>query len=401
MTAQAQQQPATWGGIARIMLWALAFLYAAGALLPKPDEPMPFMGGAATKDVRAVATIPEDPRFVRFPPRHAGLNIQWINDSTGAIFRTDPDMPFGGYTDTQLVAALARDAIAQKTGSDIGIDANIQPDMGPVEMYSSVAAAIAQKPDMIVLSVSPYWVFNGYEIVKRQAHLNTAPALWAQHMASWPWLITLASPANNLWAMAAAHIPVIRDSSAYRGIVERRKMMLPQKLRPATAAGVDLSSGTRSTLGFWVCEGALKGDCDAIRDDSGKRVNLRTWYGQMMDISELDGHGMTQAAFAKTLSILHDSGIPSLVYRIPVPKEMTDNPGSRAQIDKIEAVMQAYAAQYKDSNIHIVPQVPEDIVATATFRENDNSAHMTDAGQYPAWLAGRVADILQERNTGK
>lgn len=383
------------------MLWALAFLYAAGALLPKPEEPMPFMGGAATADARAVATIPEDPRFLRFPPRHAGLNIQWINDSTGAIFRADPDMPFGGYTDTKLVAALARNMIADKTGSDTGIDVNVQPDMGPVEMYSSVAAAIAERPDMIALSVSPFWAFNGYEIIKRPAHLNSAPALWARHMASWPWLVTLASPANNLWAMAAAHIPVIRDSSAYKGIVERRKMMLPQKLRPATAAGVDLSSGTRSTLGFWVCEGALKGDCAAIRDDSGKRVNLRTWYGEMMDISDLDGRGMSQAALEKTLSILHDSGIPTLIYRIPVPRELTNTPGSRAKIDKIDSVMQAYQARYKDSNIHIVTQVPDDIVATATFRENDNSAHMTDAGQYPAWLAARVTEILKERNTGK
>ncbi|MEZ0260797.1 MAG: hypothetical protein ACAH80_07295, partial [Alphaproteobacteria bacterium] len=212
---------ATWWGIIRIAFWVALFLTAASIYLPSAPENVPFEESPRNPRLRLTATIAEDPRFMLKLPRQEGLNIAWITDSSGALFPPDKYVAEAKYKDTKLISSFVLDRLQKLAKSEnIGIDLNIQPGLRSLETYSSVAGALESKPDMIVLSFNPFWNLNGYEIHKRRAHLNRASGLWAQHPPAWPWLVTLASPANNLWSALGRKYAIISDMRLYKGRIE-------------------------------------------------------------------------------------------------------------------------------------------------------------------------------------
>ncbi len=383
---------ATWWGIVRIAFWVALFLTAASIYLPSAPENTPFEASPHNPRLRLTATIAEDPRFVLKLPRQEGVNIAWITDSSGAIFPPDKFVAEADYKDTKLIPSLVLDRL-QKMGKqkDIGIDLNIQPGLRALENYSSAAAAIESKPDAIVMSFNPFWLMNGYEIHKRRAHLNRASALWAEHPPAWPWLVTMASPANNLWSALGRKYAIISDMGLYKGRIEA---LLPHIApQPAAEPAGDKVQLIKSNVVFWACFGTLKEDCTKIIHPSGKGLDNRLWYREMLKLSDMNSMGLAADIWQKTIDMLIHSGIPSYIYMMPVGPDVKGDAAAYDKLQDFEAFLQDYAKRYEGTNIHITPRIPADIQKSIKFRPDD-SAHVITPGKLDYYLAQQIWPII-------
>lgn len=390
---------ASWGGLLRITFWTAFFIWLAGHYAPPPPKPsLVYLGVAATKQVRLVATIPEDPRYVSFPPKQEGTNIYWVQDSTVAVHHPDPDEPRVDL-DTVLVPTYVLDILHSFAGrKDIGFDVNAQPYLGGVEFYSAAAAAIAAKPDMIVISVSPFNLFTSHEIIQRPAHLSRASSLWAKHPQSWGWMLFLPSPANHLWALAGQWLPLVRDASLYKGFIDRLAYRLPKQVWPQRVKQSRDIGGVGRRIVFWFCEGNLKEECPSFFTPEGKTRDMLIWYREKLRAADIAGTGITRSAWEKSLEILRDSGIPTLIYNIPVGNFISA-PETYANLPKIEAILKESAEKYKGTNVQIIPAIPDEIVKTVRFRYGD-SEHLAQEGHFPRFLAEQIWAVMKEKNIG-
>jgi hypothetical protein len=386
-------------GLARIFLWTLFFLWLAGALLPPASEHVPFMENAKGTRLRPVATIVEDPRFIRDDLQPLpGRRIAWITDSTSAIFPPGRAIADAAYADATLVPALVLDLLnAPPRRADASIDLNIQLGMRSIESYSSVAAALLEKPDLVVLSFNPAWMLSRHEIHKRDAHLNRASSLWARHPESWAWLPLLASPANHAWAIGAQHLRILRQSALYKG---RAEALLPAFSPGATGTAPEADAGkvqlVRSGVVFWVCFAALSTEeCGRIiRPGAG--LDNRLWYRELMKLADLGGDGFSGWAWRNTLVILRQSGIPTLIYAIPVPADLRDDPAAYEKMQRVHELLDKLRAEYEGTNIQIIPRIPPEVVKTARFRPDDG-IHLVTPGKFDDYLADRIWHILQQQ----
>lgn len=392
---------ATWWGIIRIAFWVAFFLTAASLYLPSAPENVPFEASPRNPRLRLTATIAEDPRFMLKLPRQEGINIAWITDSSGAVFPADKYVAEAEYKDTKLIPSLALDRLQKLARTDnIGVDLSIQPGLRSLENYSSVAAAIESKPDMIVLSFNPFWLLNGYEIHKRRAHLNRASGLWAEHPPAWPWLLTLASPANNLWTALGSKYAIISDMSLYKGRIEA---MLPRFPTPQAAnkpaEQEDRVQLIKSNVVFWVCYGALREKCLPIVKPTGG-VDNKLWYREMLKLSDLQSYGMARDIWQKTLDMLAHSGIPTYIYMMPSGPDVKLDDAAYEKLQEMEKLLELSADRYKDTNVHITPRIPPDVLRTMKFRPDD-SAHVITQGKFDHYLAQQIWHIIEQDKVGK
>ena len=380
---------ASYAGILRILCWTAFFLALASHFLPPITENGPFIANTKGTHIRPVVTIPEDPRFIRDDlPALKGFNIAWIGDSTSAIYPPDKTIPDANYEEVKLVPAHVL-GLLEKLASrkDINIDLNLQPGARSVESFSAVAAAIQSKPDLIVLSFNPVWTFEGYEIHKRQAHLNRASALWAHYTESWPWLALLASPANNLWALAAQPFKILRQSTLYKSyftglMPDFTKSRLPVR-------DMDKLQHMRSGLVFWVCIGKMGNDCPKVMQPNNTDLDNKLWYRELFKLEDVDGEGFTWWAWRNKLAILRQSGIPTLIFDEPLGDDIKQDPEAYENLKRIQDILKDFRQKYNGTNIHIIDRIPEDIVKSATFR-SDDSIHMVTEGKFDDYLAQQI-----------
>lgn len=388
---------ATWGSIARILCWMVFFLLLPNLFLPQPTIKHPFAESAGKADIRLVATIFEDPRFVEtLPPRGKGMTIAWVADSTGGLYPPDIAIGNAAYKDVTLIPALTLDRLKKKSGNaDIGIDLNMQLGLRSVEAFSSLAAAIKARPAMIVMGFNPFWMFNGWEIHKRQAHLNRAAGLWASHVSAWPWLFSVASPANILWSAAGQYIGLIRDAGSYGDYLPLAPFSAdaPKSKKAAKPDGKTVQINMGSVV-FWGCLARMRQECSTLFDKDMKKTNNRLWYRELAKMSD-PSSGFAPGAVDKMLEMLKDSGIPAFIYVIPTSQDVTEDKDAGARLADIRAHMRKLADRYKGGNVHILADIPKGMIDDSDFRADD-AAHLEKPGVFPAFLADNILSVMKQ-----
>lgn len=387
---------ASWPGLLRIAAWTALFVWLAGTLAPPlKHELQPKKG--ETAEARLVATIAEDPRYINTLPRAPGFNIQWVMDSTAGIFIPHPEVPQTSIGYKLIPAVVVEELKAAVPDEKFTFDVSVRPYLGGVEFYSAAAAAIAARPDMIVMSVSPFNLLDSHEIVQRTAHLSRASALWARHPQSWAWMPFIPSPANHLWALLGQHFTAIRDSSVHKGAIDA--LVFNMRIRPPALQVIRFPEGVGRNLIFWICEGILKTGCPDYIYSGGKTQDMQLWYREKLKIADLDGKGLSRSAWNKSLEILHESGLPVFIYQIPTGNILQDKL-AYDNLARFNQILEADAEKYKNTNVHIVSQVTKDVIDTVKFRYNDNE-HLSEGGRFPAYLGQQIWHILQQHRRDK
>lgn len=380
-----------WPSLLRIIFWAVFFLYNASATLPEVQENNLYARAVAGTRVTPVTTIDNDPRFIRddLPlPTKNGVRIAWITDSTGVIYLPDRSILNTMYADLKFISVHVLKLLEEKRGlKDASIDISPILAVKTIENLSAVAALIETRPQMIVMSLNPTWIFYGYEILSKKAFLNKASALWIKHSETWPWMLMIASPVNHLWALAGQHFKIIRQSTLYK------PMFQPP---PPEEDGTKKKQSRKkiSDTIFWVCSSSTKENCETILIADQKH-NMEFVYNEFFKLSDPASNGFAAWSLQNTLDILEKSGIPTLIYTAPASEKIKKDAEAYKKILLINDAISGLRKKYEGTNIRIIDRIPENIQRSATYLNNDNF-HIVAPGKLDDFLADEIWHTIQQ-----
>ena len=194
--------PTVWS-LLRIGVVLVLALVLAGVVLP--DHPgqtrtAPYNSRLATPTTRNVALPLNDPRGFK-PSNHPNrFNVAWVGGSE--LLGVDPKRP-------AFIPRLVNDKIGAVDGHRVDTDIYFLNAIRLADELSAESAAVAAKPDMLVISLNPVWVLNDLA-VQQWGYLDGVLArgsLWPP--SSWSVGASLVSPGDVGWrALSSISRPV-------------------------------------------------------------------------------------------------------------------------------------------------------------------------------------------------
>jgi len=243
------------------------------------------------------------------------------------------------------------------------------------DTYALLVAAIAQKPDAIIMTVNPFWVFNGYAIAQSETRFGTALNDRGFSFDHLIFSALLAYPRDTAFSLVGDSFQLIRDNLGYHRLVVKD---LPS---PAASSGKPdklIDVYFKYPLDFWL-------------DMGGK------WHGdrvrKLMRVSNPDGTYWNQYFLRQSLERLAESGIPAYIYLAPTNPELMTN---QADADSYLAVMNGMQKYFANSapNIKFDLRLPTEITASMRFGD---LYHYSDSGKLPDFLAAQIQNTLGDK----
>ncbi len=399
---------ATWPGVIRILLWALLFLYLGGSLLPERKREVPFSENVGGLPVTPRVTLPSDPEFVdQSLPSAEKIKkrIAWISDSSSVIYR--PGAKFLDFTtmkENSLLPLKTLEIIDASEPGTYGIDLYLRLSLRSLESYTLTALALENKPDVVVLTLNPFFVFNSHAFFKGDSHFARASGVWAEHTSSWPWLLTLTSPADHLWSLLARRLNVFAKAPLFAKDVAELKQGFWNSIFPELkGSGVSILPPSEENLKenamiFWVVQRYLRGDLSKIVNEKNEAINS-LWYRQLIRLSDFDANSLNRVALEKTLRLLKASGVKAIIYLAPVSDAIREDAVAWEYYQSVKAAVRDIGAAYDDDRIGVIADMPPEKLSSSLFVSNDD-VHMEDEGDFDLFLAEEILK-LSEYNTDK
>jgi len=376
-------QPTLWG-ILRIAVWTYLFLYLFAIFLPEPQPTSTDPSESGRPDLIPMKLEQGDLKWIRkkpdMPNNHA--TIAWVADSSSKVVSID------ALTRSTVVRALP-DEVMRSLDRNFNIKPSVlfyyMKGRREAETYTLLLEAISQKPDAIVVTLNPFWVFNPYAIALEDNRYGTALNSRGLKLDNLIISSLLAYPRDTAFSLVGNSLRLFRDNLGYH------RLFMHTAPLPSTRT----SSGKRDELTelyfkeplvFW-----LDKIVPEIHDEGGGRHGDRE--RKVMRVSDPDRANWNQYFLKLSLERLAESGIPTFIYLAPVnPKLMT----SQADADSYLAVMNAIQKYFASPphNIKFDLRLPPEITASIKF---DDLYHMSESGALPDFLASRIQNTLGDK----
>ncbi|MBI1216872.1 MAG: hypothetical protein GC185_13800 [Alphaproteobacteria bacterium] len=383
---------AGWQGVARACLWCLFFLVVAGGLAPHPAEEIPFTKAAAGTPVVPMVTIADDHRLIREDVKRdpEKLDILWISDSSGVLIAADKDFVTAGEDDTRILPAfVARDLQDRYGLKNFTIHFYAQLGMHPVDKLIFTLEALRRKPDLIVMPINPFYDFSHYKVMGQNAPLQLAPRAFADRPALWPLGLAIVSPSNGLLTLAGDRLRVICEAGPIKREVERNLLSRFSLLTHGNAGEEAKFDSPLNNVGFWIAYELLGGDVSRITGRDGKPSQQMLNQRVMESGSPLLRHSLATESTRRVMDYLRQSGIPALLYTMPLGDPYYLSPSSANALGNIRDYLRAENRAHEKGTLRLIPEIPANIRRTITFRPGDNT-HITEPGAFDDYLARQI-----------
>lgn len=376
--------PASGPRLLRIALFTLALLVLAALLLPAVPVRATFDDDLAGTGITPMATSSNDSRWVRddiatFPvtdrPR-----VAWISGSSVLIR--------DGLSVQRVIPDLVNQALAQPA------DLYMYTLTGQraLDTYLLTQDAIARQPDLLVLTINPFWILNEQAVYYKANLFNRGASLW-WNSRDWSKQLLLVPPSAHLWNIAGRHLPIIARRYDYQ------RALLTRVRGPRTGGSTQQESKQPARafdysqpLTFWIAQRKYKGDLSELAPD-GADLNVALWQAEAMIASHPDSGVMPRELLEDLLQTIADSGIPAVLYMAPVAPELLENAAAAATYATLKARFQELTAPHQGPGLQILTDVPADISNSLEFADY---LHLREPGRLPAWLAARIDTALAE-----
>jgi hypothetical protein len=365
-------QPTLWG-ILRIAVWTCLFLYLSAFFLPEPQPTRTDPVVSGRPDVFPMKMEEGDLKWLRNKPDMQGSHatVAWIADSSAKVNGVDP------LTGSRSIQALPVQVMRSLDRDNIKLNNLFYYMKGrrEADTYALLVAAIAQKPDAIVMTVNPFWVFNGYAIAQSDTRFGTALNNRGFGFDRLIFSSLLAYPRDTAFSLVGDSFQLIRDNLGYH------RLFVHDSPTPAASSGKPdelIDVYFKYPLDFWL-------------DMGGK------WHGdrvrKLMRVSNPDGTYWNQYFLRQSLERLAESGIPTYIYLAPANPELMTN---QADADSYLAVMNGMRKYFANSpsNIKFDLRLPPEITASLKFGD---LYHYRDSGKLPDFLAVQIQNILGDK----
>jgi len=391
MTDSAQiYRPTPWG-LVRICVFVVALLWCIGLLFPAsnwaPAEPHMATEVASDPRIRPALAPRDDGRGVvdrlGFLTVRADTpspaTIAWVGGSSTVVnpnrARRAKNAP---PPQIQLLPSKVLDVLADSCRDEAAVvDIYIARAMRTLDQYVFLQHALKSKPDTVVVTLNPLWIFNERGVNQRQDVIQGALYRGAADTSVMYWAGLIGQPANFAFASAARFLPVVRDRRDYH----QRVSSLVGEFQPAgLRKGKKRKNKKRSRKfskkphRFWKCApGCIE------TDDSGA------------------GYQLLHATFAA----IRDANINAVIYEAPVNMDLlmtkvSERPveSTRREFENVikvqRAVVRQIAQEFSSPRITLVTA---DDWSLEDLKFHD-MIHLTDAGTLPNELASRLSSTV-------
>ena len=365
----------------RIVGWLLVGLVLIGYLWPAPH--LSARQGVYNKKitnvhVRDVSLDPNDPRGFSLRRHRNSFTIAWIGASTLQSIKP------GRYT---FIPSDVQQLIPRIQGRDVYVDMYFLSGARSVDVYAATQAAIAAKPDLIVLSLNPVWMFNDRAIQSWPNLDGIVATRGISDPGAWPLLASLVSPSDLALGEASRRLPAIRDRWSYA--VEVRKQV--GRLSPLDTSTPPPRSKP-SELGRIAAMGRPLEFWSKYRPTSKAGVSLADRQLAFLAGGDPGTPSVNQLVTDRTLAALAASGIPTYVYVDAINQTALRDPRVDAQLKRIEDGLKTIVDKHVSPNITVRWQ---SAARTLPPMEFNDLAHIADDRPIAYYLARELCDRLK------
>lgn len=374
-----QYQPSP-GGLLRIAGWTFLFLVLISVALTRPTV-------LPKADLVHMDTGPNDLRWVRDDfdlfPKGKDLNVAWLSGSS-IVIKNGDNLP---------------QRVQQLMSSDEGVPTRAfvysVSARRTLDTYTMVQDALERKPDVMVLVINPFWVFNSKAVFNKQNLFNHAAKLWWNE-SDWLWQFTLTAPANHLYNLLGRHIPIIADRHHYVRYArkESRKLfgvsLIPEAVRPQKKPGNTALKFSQS-LQFWLLFKKFNGDIEQFFP-KGRSDPMR-WQLAAISQADTDLSSWPVEIMHQMLSKIRDSGVRTLLYVAPISPQMRGM-GSRNGYNAVLNTMQDLKGEYENEKLRFIVNMPKNITDSIEHRDY---LHLREPGELPTLISKQLSELVSTK----
>jgi hypothetical protein len=375
----------TWGSIARVAAWAAVWTAVLGLVLA-PRGPSP-----ADREIEADQP-PSDAQYLG-PTSHqdfAGFLPPEPPAGTDATF----DVAWVGGSEVKLRGVSVAGEVANRIHAFGELPVQVQGYTvvapRPIDALRAIESAVANGADAVVVSINMVWLSDETSM-RDWANLDVANiGTLFEQPASWPWGLSLTSPADVAWRVSRALSPFVE---AQQRLNDRAQDVIDKLdiVHHGDEEQADAEADPRlppDATSFWLVDAYGT----EIMDDTTLRVS------RMTEGFDDDDPGADQFN-RRIVDTAEEAGIPVFLYVAPVSPESLTHPELVAALDKVDAYWTALAADVSSDIVEIEPRpMTDEFADRANFHD---VVHMNDAGPFADVIVPRLCDLWHRADPTK
>ena len=392
-----------WFGLVRIAGWTVLFV-ALTNLIPVPPVDVPYKKLLEETQVTQLNTTGSDPRWVRsdfdaFPQTDGYKNIAWLTSSSVLLLKATAQEGGDIWSSVDFVPDKVNQMLNVKYDVKTKEFLYLIPASRILDTYTMAMDAVAREPDVIVVALDPFWIYNNKAVFYRDPVFNHGARLW-WNADDWPMQFVLASPGNHLWNILGQHISLVSLRNDYQVfLIDQFKKLMGRDLKDlskkvvATAGKSDKPAvKLLQSLRFWLLFRTYDGDLSRMYNDG--KINVTGMQAAAISQTDTGPEAWPDTLVKRMLKRLKDSGIPTLVYIAPVSPDMTKPQLALDGYSSVLSAFRSYKAEHETERFQILVDFPDEVISSIDFQDY---IHLDKGGAFPEYLSGRVAGLVNKK----
>lgn len=310
----------------RIAVFAVAWLVVIGLVVrtPPPDTSALAVNAIDPTPDDVARSVTLDRRDERGFAPHAetgGLRIAWVGGST--IQEVADDGAF------RFIPGIVSEEMQLADGASADVDIYFLEATRVVDLYAATLAAIAEKPDVLVVTLNPILVSNGAAVQTWDNLDGLLVRRAVTRPTALPVAAALASPSDVAWGLFAGAFEVVEDRWYWSNRLYDRPTV-GSLLEPAMPDSSDVGELQRVAdlslpIDFWMAYGDIGGDGSRL----GRQLAL-------LEMADRYDDRVNRATLARLFEAIAGSDVPAVLYVPPVRTDVDAAPWLGSELARIE-----------------------------------------------------------------
>lgn len=382
---------ASWLGLLHIFLWTVFFLLLARLVFPELPMVLNFER-RLTKDtsVSPMFLLWGQPGWLRKDfetfPKSEQANIAWVGESSVNLREKGKK----GISDLMSLAATR--TFNEKYGYAPNIYTYTVHSRKALDLHTLVKDAIARNPDMLVITINPFWDYNSSSIFYRNQVFKVGAKRW-WNAQDWPKQFLMAAPTDHFYNAAGQYIPLMMAPAQYsRSLHKYSKGWFGsgevKKYNALTRKKNRHKENYRHAFDLWFRDNEEK-MTETGEDTADKKPHNR--QSKVMALNVSSHSHVAKDLIGEMFETLEASGIPALIYLDPIAEILFKYPDSRAGYQYVKNALTAHQSKYQSEKIGFIIDFPSEVYESLSFRDY---IHLSDAGMLPEFLTDKMHGLL-------
>lgn len=349
--------PTTWS-LVRIAGFTIAGLVIASLVVPaRPGDlaTAPYNPGLATRTTRNVSLPFGDTRGFKPTSRPGKFQVAWIGGSeTLAV----------GRGHRAFIPRLVTDRVGSVDGKRVSTDVYFLNAIRLTDELAALSAAVAAKPDLVVVSLNPVWVLN--DLAPQQwGYLDGTLArhsLWPP--SRWPVAASLVSPGDVGWkALSRVGPSPVGDRYEWGVDLAEKTSGLTflddvEDVTPATPTGLERLAQRRPVDFFF-----------SYFDASSKDTGLLATQYAILEREVASTSSFNRTVLQEMFEVVRSAGVDAYFYMPPINSDAYAEPTAAAYINELRTMLATTTRGQTNDRVHFDPQGLQDRVPPTEYED--------------------------------